>query len=277
MYINGKEIRDRIQHELAQKLQKRTSPLTLAIIIVGENPVIEGFVAIKKRFAGAIGVQVLEKRFVADVSQQDLLNTLKKLSEDDTVSGIVVQLPLPVHIETQDILNQIPLNKDVDVLSQAGVDAFTAGTLMVLPPVVGAIAEVLYGVDIKLAGVRALVVGQGRLVGAPVALWLTRMGAHVTTTTDRSSDALPALARDAQVIVSGVGVPGLITEDMVNADAILVDAGTSESSGRIVGDIDIKALEKARFATPVPGGLGPVTVAILFRNLVLLSENSAVK
>ena len=273
MQINGRKIRDRIEGELREKLLHRSVKPTLAIFIVGENPVIEGFVNLKKRFAHNIGVQVLEQRFPIDVSQDEFNTALDLCVQNSHISGIVVQLPLPSHLDTEIILNTIPPSKDVDVLSVLGLKNFEQGTSPILPPVVGAVREIFRETNVELSGKKALVVGRGRLVGMPVSMWLRAQGALVEVV-DRSSGNLSEYTRWAEIIVSGAGVPGLIQSEMLTPGVALIDAGSSEDRGRVVGDIAPECEHIAQFITPVPGGVGPITVAVLFQNLVRLSEES---
>lgn len=269
MFIDGRKIRDRIQRELTVRLSGNR--VALAIIIVGNNSVVENFVKIKKSFAQNIGADFFEYRFEETVSKEELIEKLKILGKDEHITGIVVQLPLPTHLDVVAILNAIPLEKDVDVLSSQAVELFEKGTLGILPPVVGAVKEILNDVDFQIMGKKILVVGQGRLVGLPVSVWLKQQGADVTVLSEPSKH-LEDLVRNAEVVVSGAGVPRLIKPEIVVPGTLLIDAGSSESLGKIVGDIDPRCEEVASFQTPVPGGVGPVTVAVLFRNLVRLSE-----
>lgn len=269
MLIDGRIIRDHIQRELQVRLLG--SKAALAILIVGDSPVVESFVKIKKCFAENIGAGFFEYRFSESVSEEELIEQLSVLALDGRISGIVVQLPLPTHIDTGSVINAIPLEKDVDVLSSRAVELFEKETLRILPPVVGAVKEILNDVKFQIKGKRVLVVGQGRLVGRPVGVWLKQQGADVTVLGGHS-EHLEDLIRNAEVVVSGAGVPHLIKPEMVAPGTLLIDAGSSESLGKIVGDIDPPCEAVAFAQTPVPGGVGPVTVAVLFRNLVRASE-----
>lgn len=269
MLIDGRIVRDRIQRELQVRLSG--SKVALAILIAGNNPVVESFIKIKKSFAENIGAEFFEYRFDETVSEEELVEKLKTLARNTQITGIVVQLPLPMHVDAQVVLNTISVEKDVDVLSAQAIELFEKGTLRILPPVVGAVKEILDDVNFQVAGKKVLVVGQGRLVGLPVSVWLKQQGADVTVLGE-PSEHLEDLVRNAEVVVSGAGVPNLIKPEMVTPGTLLIDAGSSESLGKIVGDID-PLCEAVSFAqTPVPGGVGPLTVAVLFRNLVRASE-----
>lgn len=273
MIIDGKKIRDRIKEELRKESKKLSHPLSIAIVIVGENPVIEGFVRVKEQFATDIGVGVVEKRFSSDVKPDDFERALRELAARSDVQGIIVQLPLPSHFDTNKVLSLIPKEKDVDVLSADAVEAFEQGDAVALPPVAGAVVEICREGSVEFKGKRVLVIGQGRLVGAPVAILMRRKGAEIRTV-DKNSPDFSDLLLTADIVVSGAGVAGLIKPDMLKNGVVLIDGGTSESGGFVVGDADPRCVEKASLFTPVPGGVGPVTVAVLFRNLFRLAEKA---
>ena len=188
--------------------------------------------------------------------------------------AVIVQLPLPVGVDTKSVCDAIPISKDTDVLSSAARAQFEMMDLRnpsFLPPVVGAVAEIFkkYAVDPK--GKRAVVIGAGWLVGDPCAKWLAQQGAKVEVVTVESGD-LTASLRDADIIISGAGSPHLIKPDMLKQGVVLIDAGTSESDGTIAGDADPSCADKCSLFTPVPGGIGPVSVAKLFENAIMLAE-----
>jgi methylenetetrahydrofolate dehydrogenase (NADP+)/methenyltetrahydrofolate cyclohydrolase len=187
-----------------------------------------------------------------------------------TGDAVIVQLPLPEGVNQEELLNSIPVEKDADVLSRAARERFEKGEEgALLPPVVGAIREILQSGNVAIAGKRAVVIGAGFLVGGPVAKWLRQQGADVEVLTiESSNEALVAALAEADIIVSGTGSPGLIMPDMIKQGLALIDAGTSESNGKIVGDADPACADKCSLFTPVPGGVGPIAVACLFENAV---------
>lgn len=272
MQIFGAPIRDHIQAELAPHFLER--PHTLTLVVVGEDSVTRRFVEVKKKFAAQVHCEVREVIFPEDVTTEALIASVQELALDQRITGIVVQLPLPPHVDVSRVLNTIPMIKDVDMLSDEAMSAFVRGETVLLPPVLGAAAEILKTYEITPHGKRVLVLGSGRLVGAPVARWFEREGAEVEVV-DRAVSDLGTYTHRADIIVSGVGIPGLVKASMVLPHHILIDAGTSESSGKLEGDIDRGAYDSARLVTPVPGGVGPLTVAILFRNLALLGALQA--
>lgn len=269
MLIDGRHIAEHLRGKLTLAAgQLEVSP-TLAIVIVGENPVVESFVRIKKKFGESIGATILEFRFPSAISGEVLRGEVEALSQRTDVDGVIIQLPLPDTIDVDAVLNAVPVTKDVDMLSRESVALFRKGEAMIFPPVAGAVQEILERNNVSVEGMEVLVLGYGRLVGVPVSILLRHNHAHVTVI-DKPVADLREHVRESALIISGVGKSGLITPDMLSGEPILIDAGTSESGGKIVGDIDPACGEFARLMTPVPGGVGPIAVAMLFRNLILL-------
>ena len=240
--------------------------------MAGANTVTKNFVAIKKRFAEALGIPVEERIFdeTEIVTTASLVHAMEEIVARRKKGGIVVQLPLPPEVDTQTVLNAVPPRYDIDVLGEESLHLFREGQLVILPPVVGAIREILERNSIFLHGKKVAVLGKGRLVGVPVAAWFRKMEADVTIF-DSTHPPTPEELQRADIIVSGIGKPGFITPDMVRDGAIVLDAGTSEAGGKIVGDANPAVAEKCALFTPVPGGIGPVTIAILLENLLTLN------
>ena len=259
MVIDGNTIAQEIQKELAEKLAGKN--LSLAVVFVGDDSASKKFIERKKRFGDGVGVSVSVVQFSEKASEDEVRKELVRLAQDPAVSGIIVQLPLPAHFNTRAVVDLIPPEKDVDALSSFP---------LVLSPFVGAVRTILERHGVAIAGKNVVVVGQGALVGMPVAAWAREAGAKVISV-DKDTEDIAQYTRTADILVTGAGVPGLITRDMIRDGAILIDAGTSESAGKLVGDIDPSCVGKAALFTPVPGGVGPLTVALLFLNLIELS------
>jgi methylenetetrahydrofolate dehydrogenase (NADP+)/methenyltetrahydrofolate cyclohydrolase len=240
MLVDGKQIAEEIVAGLGDSLRGRT----LGLVVNAGDPATESFVKIKERVAARLGIEI--------VREDSLTNLI--LSCD----GVVVQLP---HPDAEALLAQIPPQKDVDALGP---------NPQVLAPVAGAVKEVLARASASLKNKKTVVVGEGRLVGKPVAAMLRDMGADVLVVS-LEQGSLEQL-KDADIVVSGAGSPHLIKPDMLKPGVVLIDAGTSESQGKIVGDCDPTCAEVASVFTPVPGGIGPVAVAMLFRNLFALTK-----
>lgn len=266
MIVDGKAIAERIFSALRQEVKDKNVKPTLGVVYVGDNPVIDNFVSIKKRKGEEIGVQVEILKFDPNIKESDLIAAIKNEAKSGKYSGLIVQLPLPPQFDPQMVLNAVPQNLDVDVLAQETLKTYVEGEIHFIPPVAGAVEEVLTFHNIDLVDKKIVLIGKGRLVGNPVHFWLQKKGiSHEVI--DEYAD-ISAYIPNADVIISGAGVPGLITPEIIKEGVVLIDAGTSEQGGRIVGDVDSRCEGKASFFTPVPGGIGPITAAMLFRNIV---------
>lgn len=238
----------------AEKLHRR--PNVLVYVAPEETAATRSYLKIKARSAEGAGCDFEETRSLAPSSRAD---------------AFVVQLPLPSDVDLISILNAIPLEQDADVLSSAAREKFERGdTDALLPPVVAAVHEIFEKQGVVVRGKKAVVIGAGFLVGAPCATWLGVQGAEVERVTLESGNLKEALAT-ADIIISGAGSPHLIKSDMLSQGVVLIDAGTSESAGKIVGDADPACANKCSLFTPVPGGIGPLAVAMLFENAVTLA------
>lgn len=249
-----------------------TKKLRLAVVVVGKDPVVAKFIEQKKKAAESVGIDVRIYPFEEKVTTNELRKRVAEIVHEEKNTGIIIQLPLPAQINTQYILNSVTPEKDVDVLSARAIGNFVVGKSIIMPPVAGAIKALLdeYAVDYK--NKYAVILGAGNLVGKPTALWF--LNEKVTFSVVRSGTKNPQeFLKKADIIISGIGKPKFITKDVIKDGVVIIDAGTSESAGKVVGDVDFDSVAaKSSYITPVPGGVGPVTVAILLRNLVALSK-----
>lgn len=268
MIIDGKKIAG----EILSRTKKRAGFLPRAphilAISAGDNAATNSYLKIKEARALDAGCVLGVKKFREDVFVEELISTISSSSAD----SIIVQLPLPKHIDSRDVRNSIPFSKDADVLSRLARENFESRDDAILPPVVGAVKEILDSQGVFIKYKKAVVVGNGFLVGMPVANWLDRNGAIVKVVTIESGDLEKEII-DADIIVCGAGSPGIIKPDMIKDGVVLIDAGTSEANGKVVGDADPECANKCSVFTPVPGGVGPIAVAKLFENVVRLAEN----
>ena len=271
MIIDGNKIAEEIKSGLAAEISGGGMKLSLDIVQVGNDPVSAKFIKRKENFAGDIGVETKLHNFPEEISTENLCRKIKEICDTKEKRGIIVQLPLPAHINTQDVLNVIPPEKDVDVLSAAATGYFTVGG-DILPPVADAAKEILDRSDFKTKGKNAVVIGAGILVGKPSAIWLINQGASVSVLRSHTAD-IAKYTIEADIIISGVGKPGLIMPEMVKEGVIVIDAGTSFKNGKLAGDVCESVSKKASIFTPVPGGVGPLTVAMVFKNLIKLSKD----
>ena len=268
--IDGKKIRDSIKEELISKVTFFSGEVPrLVLFRVGENPVVDIFIRAKKRFGESVGVDVEIQNLPDSITEDELIEKIIFFSKPNT--GIVVQLPLPKHIDSKNILNSIPVRNDVDMLSEKSLELLSAGKSAILPPVVGAINAIFLLEGVDLYSKNIVVIGRGKLVGEPTMLWLQSLGLDPILITRSTEDASGKIA-SADVVISGAGKPSLISAEMIKEGSIMIDAGASELAEKLVGDIDESVLGKASLYTPVPGGIGPITVAILFRNLLEINK-----
>lgn len=259
MIVDGKAIADELLARVHDEVATLGRPLVMRAITVAPSAATRSYLSIKARAAEKAGMRLEVLELPASATTEECIEAL----QGEGVDALIVQLPLPHGVSTEQVLAVIPEEKDADVLAHREHS-------VLLPPVVGAVAEILARTEVSVAGEPAVVIGNGWLVGQPVAAWLRASGAEVTVLT-RESEGMSEALREADIIVSGAGVPKLITPKDLKEGVVLIDAGTSESDGAIVGDADPECASVASVFTPVPGGVGPVAVACLFRNAAALA------
>lgn len=261
MIIDGKAIAREIREEVkvrALRLPKQPSFLAVA---VSPSPATESYLKMKREQAAMVGIQ-MNVRIYQEATTEELVAILAQVEED----AVIIQLPMPDTIDMHAVLDAIPPEKDADVLATR-----TREENALMHPVAAAVCEILERSALDPKGKKVTVVGKGWLVGAPAAAWLRSLGAEVTVVT-RDEGNLKEALRGAEIIVSGAGVAGLIGKDAIKPGAVVIDIGTSELGGSISGDVRREVAEVAGLFTPVPGGVGPITVACLLRNIVTLAE-----
>ncbi len=275
--LDGKALSQRIQTELIDQIQavqaqKGRSP-GLAVLMVGDNPASAAYVRNKERACNNVGIASFGKHFPTETTQAELEAVIHSLNQDDRVDGILVQLPLPDHLDAVALLNQIAPDKDADGLHPVNMGRLMRGEAGLRSCTPAGVMRLLQEYHIDPKGKQAVVVGRSILVGKPQALMLLEADATVAIAHSRTPD-LGAITRDADILVAAVGRPGLITADMVKPGAAVIDVGMnritdSDGKSRLVGDVDFNdVLPVAGFLTPVPGGVGPMTVAMLLSNTV---------
>lgn len=265
--VDGNRIARIVQRELTTLLTDNNVRPRLCIFKVEGNSVVDSFVNRKRAFAEAVGIDFVEHLVTAETTTEELAQNVEKSAE--SCDGIVVQLPLPSHINEQEVRARIPAVCDVDALRPDAGDE-SGGALSFMPPVAAAVREIIERHHIPLESQRAVVIGKGSLVGAPVAAYLARAGVAELVMIDRETDAdtVATALKNATLIVSGAGVPELITPEKISDGVVLIDAGTANANNTVVGDIAHACADKATLFSRTPGGVGPITVAMLFRNLV---------
>lgn len=275
MIIDGKKISAEILSKLQNDLQALPFRPKLIDVLVGEDPVMESYVRIKSKRAAEIGIDFELKKYPKNISQQQLESEVENLNFTENLCGLIIQLPLPAHIDRQKVIDRINPLYDVDVITSTNLGQLFTGQGFFAPATASAIMQIIEHEKINLEGKNVLVVGAGDLVGKPVTFLLMQKRATVTVA-NASTINLAAICQDADIIISGTGVPGLIKADMVKDGAVVIDAGTAESAGGIGGDVDFENVsKKASLISPVPGGVGPVTVAMLLYNVVQSAKRAA--
>jgi methylenetetrahydrofolate dehydrogenase (NADP+)/methenyltetrahydrofolate cyclohydrolase len=270
--LDGKKLSERILEKIKKETAEKKLKLRLAVILVGKDAVSEVFVRQKEKACKKIRIDFKLFKFPAKISQAKLKKEIKKIVKDKKNSGAIIQLSLPKKFSTQEILNLIPPAKDIDILSETNLGKFYTGNLPILPPVVGAISYLFKKYKISLKGKKVVLVGAGKLVGLPMAIWLSRQKATISIVNEFTKN-ISSFTKKADILISGVGKPNLINSSMVKKGAVVIDAGTSYKNGELVGDVDFKNVsKKASYITPVPGGVGLLTVALLLSNLIKLNS-----
>ncbi len=279
--IDGNKIAQEIRNEVRLKtleLRQQTGIIPgLAVILVGDDPASQVYVGRKSKACAEVGFLSREYKLPAETEEKKLLKIIKKLNKDDQIHGILVQLPLPGHISTENIIAAIDPDKDVDGFHPYNVGGLMAGTPLFLPCTPRGIMELIARSGIDLKGKEAVVVGRSNIVGKPMAMLLLAQHATVTMCHSKTGD-LPAVTRRADVLIAAVGKPHMIKADMVKEGAVVIDVGVNRlENGKLAGDVDFdNVAPKASFITPVPGGVGPMTIAMLMKNTLdaaVRSEN----
>lgn len=266
MIIDGRALATEVYADITTRVATREVAPHLTIFTCAPNKPTHQYLALKKRKAAEVGVAVNVIEFPETITTEDVVQTVMQAQMQ--TDGIIVQLPLPKHIDTDAVLNAIPTQYDIDGMHYNGTPETH------LSPVVAAIAYMARKHDLLLATQQVVIVGEGRLVGKPAAIWAQKQGAHVSVINKATEPAeAKAVLAHADVIIAGAGQANLITPDMVRDGVVIFDAGTSEDGGQLRGDVDPACAEKASLITPVPGGIGPLTIAMLLRNLTQSTES----
>jgi methylenetetrahydrofolate dehydrogenase (NADP+)/methenyltetrahydrofolate cyclohydrolase len=261
MKVDGKALAQEILAQLENDIKKSTG-LTLTAVTCAPNFETQKYLAMKQRRAQAVGISLNVVELPADATTGQAIECVEAVAAQS--DGVVVQLPLPEHIEKEAVLQAVPVAKDPDVFS------YGEKRDRVLPPVVGAIDEISIAHEIDWKNKKVVVLGQGRLVGIPAARYARKKGARVRVYEEHTLDV--SSLKTADIIISGIGQPRFIEPEMVRQGVIVFDAGTSEDGGELVGDMHPDVAQVAAIYTPVPGGIGPLTIALLLRNLFELNR-----
>jgi methylenetetrahydrofolate dehydrogenase (NADP+)/methenyltetrahydrofolate cyclohydrolase len=270
--IDGRAVAEKVREQVAKDVEAFGAPVCLATILVGDDPASHIYVGKKHDAAAQAGIETRDHRFPEGTSESEVLDVLEELNTDDAVDGILVQLPLPDHMDEGRVIRAIEPDKDVDGLHPLNSGRLFLGTPLHVPATPSGVMVMLAEYGVELEGREAVVIGRSELAGKPMAMLLLAENATVTICHSRTVD-LAAHARAADVLVAAVGRPGLVTSDMVKPGAAVVDIGVTRTENGIVGDVDPAVAEVAGFLTPVPGGVGPMTIAMLLRNTVTAAQH----
>ncbi|MCU0660036.1 MAG: bifunctional 5,10-methylenetetrahydrofolate dehydrogenase/5,10-methenyltetrahydrofolate cyclohydrolase [Candidatus Pacebacteria bacterium] len=267
--IDGKKIRDRLLSEITADIAGLSFTPVFCDVLVGDDPVSAQYVRMKAKTASSVGIHAHFASFPDAITTEKLIAEIQQLNAYPDMCGLIVQLPLSQHIDTQAVLDAIDPSIDVDCLSTETSNAFYQGQEVLAYPTALACLAVLDSLQLDLTNKHFVVLGQGKLVGKPVSHLLHARGYNVSVIDIKTPDALELL-KSADIIISAIGEPGYIKGTMIKNGVIIVDAGTSEETNTVVGDVDRASVEGiAAILSSVPGGVGPVTVAMLLRNVLL--------
>lgn len=271
--MDGKALAKKIRQQVAQEAASLPRQPGLAVILVGDDPASAVYVRNKEKDCAQCGIRSLEYRLPEHTTQQELLALIASLNDDPAADGILVQLPLPKQIDSQAVLCAIRPDKDADAFHPENAGKMLTGEPFVWPCTPAGVMELLREYEISPAGKRCVVLGRSNIVGKPMALLLLRENGTVTICHSATPDLMEETRR-ADILVSAVGKPHLITADHVKEGAVVIDVAINRTpEGKLCGDVDFEAVaEKASFITPVPGGVGPMTRAILMKNVLTLAQ-----
>lgn len=273
--LDGKSLAQKIQlelqQEISQKIAEKKRPPGLAVLMVGDNPASAVYVRNKEKSCQKVGMKSFSRHFPANTTQAELEDAIEELNNDPNVDGILVQLPLPSHLDSVGLLLKILPEKDADGLHPYNLGKLVRGEQGLRSCTPAGVMEILSEYNIEVSGKKAVVVGRSILVGKPIALMLLEENATVTIAHSRTQN-LAQVTREADILIAAVGKPEMITAEMVKPSAVVIDVGinrieTENGKGKLVGDVAYEEVKKvASHITPVPGGVGPMTVAMLLKN-----------
>ena len=269
--MDGKALAERIRAEVKDEVASVSGGLGLATILLGDDPASEIYIRLKHKAAQEAGIRSNDMRLPEETAEEEVLERIAALNDDEAVDGILVQLPLPEHLDEARVIRAVEPQKDVDGIHPLNAGLLYLGRPTLVPATPVGIMALLAEYDIELKGAKAVVVGRSDIVGKPVALLLLQQHATVTICHSRTRD-LAGETLEADVLVVATGQPGLVTADMVKHGATVIDVGMNRTDAGLVGDVDAAAMDVAGHMTPVPGGVGPMTIACLLRNTVRAAQ-----
>lgn len=276
--IDGKALAAQVKAQVREEAAKLSRRPGLAVILVGDDPASRVYVNGKERDCGECGIVSFAHKLPAETTQAELLRLIGELNKDPAVDGILCQLPLPKHLDEGQVINAIVPDKDVDCFHPFNVGRMSIGEPVFLPCTPAGVMEMLRAYEIPIRGRRCVVLGRSNIVGKPMAMLLTQADGTVTVCHSKTED-LAEITRQADILVSAIGQTKFVTAGMVKEGAVVIDVAMNrDENGRLCGDVDFAAVEpKAAYITPVPGGVGPMTRALLMRNILTAAKNHQAK
>lgn len=277
--IDGKAISAAVKEQVkaeAEQLGEKGVSIGLAVVIVGNNPASRVYVNNKKKACEAVGFESFEYALPEETTQDELIELVKKLNADEKVDGILVQLPLPKHIDETAVINTIVPEKDVDAFHPENVGHIMIGDYKFLPCTPAGVIEMLDQSGISVDGKNCVVIGRSNIVGKPMSMLLLKKNGTVTVCHSHTKN-LAEICRTADILVAAVGKANFVTADMIKEGAVVIDVGMNRlENGKLCGDVDYNdCFEKAGYITPVPGGVGPMTIAMLMKNTLTSAKKKA--
>lgn len=268
--IDGKAVSARVKEEVRQEIEREGLKIGLAVVIVGDDPASRVYVNNKKKACEVCGIKSYEYALPAETTEEQLLELVDTLNKDDKVNGILVQLPLPKHLNEEKVIERISPMKDVDAFHASNVGKIMIGNYAFLPCTPAGCMELIHSTGIDVSGKECVVIGRSNIVGKPMAMLLLHENGTVTICHSRTKN-LKEVCRRADILIAAVGRAGFVTADMVKDGAVVIDVGINRNAdGKLCGDVAYDEVkEKASFITPVPGGVGPMTIAMLMKNTVM--------
>lgn len=273
--INGKEISAAIREEIKAEVQGMSVRPGLAVVLVGDDPASAVYVRNKSKACAEVGIYSEVYRLPEETGREQLLGLIEQLNQSPLIHSILVQLPLPKHLDPEEVIMAIDPAKDVDAFHPVNVGKIMIGNYDFLPCTPAGVMELLHRSGIEVSGKECVVIGRSNIVGKPQAMLLLHENATVTVCHSKTRN-LPSVCRRADILVSAVGKPKFVTADMVKDGAVIIDVGMNrDENGKLCGDVDFEPVsEKASYITPVPGGVGPMTITMLLKNTVTAAKRA---
>ena len=268
--IEGKIVSAAVKERVKEEIERRGIEPCLAVILVGDDPASQIYVGNKQKACAAVGIRSLKYKLPKETTQEELLSLVDRLNADKNIHGILCQLPLPKPLDKRPVLSRIDPIKDVDCFHPNNVGKLWSSGAAFLPCTPAGVIELLNYYNIDCTGKRCVILGRSNIVGKPMTALMLKKDATVTVCHSKTKD-LPAVCAEADIIISAIGKPKFVTADMVKEGAVVIDVGISRlPNGKLSGDVDFEAVsQKASFLTPVPGGCGPMTIAMLMKNTLV--------